>query len=55
MNGWKEGDSLRHDRIPAGRFATAQEVAELAWYLLSREASMICGETVTMDGAYAIR
>jgi hypothetical protein len=24
-------------------------------YLLSKEAEMVCGETVVLDGAYAIR
>ena len=27
----------------------------LAMYLLSKEAEMVCGETVVLDGAYAIR
>ncbi len=55
MNGWHEGDSLEHSRIPFGRFATIEEIASLAMYLLSKEAEMVCGETVILDGAYAIR
>lgn len=55
MNGWHEGDTLKHDRIPYGRFATIDEVAELAMYLLDDKAKMICGETVIIDGAYSIR
>lgn len=55
MNNWHEGDSMEHDRIPFGRFATIEEVAELAMYLLSKEAEMVCGETVVLDGGYAIR
>jgi 3-oxoacyl-[acyl-carrier protein] reductase len=55
MNHWHEGDSLKHDRIPFGRYATVEEVASLAMYLLSDEARMICGETVILDGGYAIR
>lgn len=55
MNNWHEGDSMEHDRIPFGRFSTAGEIAKLAMYLLSEEAKMICGETVVLDGAYAIR
>ena len=31
------------------------EIASLAMYLLSKEAEMVCGETVVLDGAYAIR
>lgn len=55
MNGWHEGDPMEHARIPYGRFATCQEVAKLAMYLLGEDARMLCGETVVLDGAYAIR
>ena len=55
MNNWLEGDSMDHDRIPFGRFATIEEIASLAMYLLSKEAEMVCGETIILDGAYAIR
>lgn len=55
MNNWHEGDSMKHDRIPYGRFATIDEIAELAVYLLSENAKMICGETVIFDGGYSIR
>ena len=55
MNNWHEGDPMEHSRIPFGRFATIEEVAKLAMYLLSEEAQMICGETVVLDGGYAIR
>lgn len=55
MNNWHEGDSVKHDRVPYGRFATVEEVAKLAKYLLSEDAKMICGETVVLDGAYHIR
>ena len=55
MNNWHEGDSMKHDRIPYGRFATIDEAAALAMYLLEEKAKMICGETVIMDGAYSIR
>lgn len=55
MNNWHEGDSMKHDRIPFGRFSTIDEIASLAMYLLSREAEMVCGETVILDGAYYIR
>ena len=55
MNNWHEGDSMKHDRIPYGRFATIEEIAELAVYLLSENAKMICGETVIFDGGYSIR
>ena len=55
MNNWHEGDSMKHDRIPYGRFSTVDEIAELAMYLLSKDAKMICGETVIIDGGYSIR
>lgn len=55
MNNWHEGDPMKHDRIPFGRFATIEEIAKLAMYLLSEEAKMVCGETVVLDGAYSIR
>lgn len=55
MNDWHEGDPMEHSRIPFGRFATIEEIAKLALYLLSKEAEMVCGETVVLDGAYAIR
>lgn len=46
---------MKHDRIPYGRFASIDEVAALARYLLDEKARMICGETVIIDGAYSIR
>lgn len=55
MNNWHEGDSLSHSGIPFGRFATAEEIAKLSLYLLSKDAEMMCGETVILDGAYSIR
>lgn len=55
MNNWKEGDPMDHPRIPFGRFGKPEEVAALAMHLLSKEGEMICGETVIIDGAYAIR
>ena len=55
MNNWHEGDPMKHDRIPFGRFATVEEIAKLTMYLLSEEAKMVCGETVVLDGAYSIR
>lgn len=55
MNHWQEGDPLENGNIPYGRFTTCDEIAALAVSLLSVESKMICGETVIMDGAYAIR
>lgn len=55
MNNWHEGDPMENGRIPFGRFATIEEIAKLAMYLLSADAKMVCGETVVLDGGYAIR
>lgn len=55
MNNWHEGCPMEHSRIPFGRFATIEEIGSLAKYLLSKEAEMVCGEVVILDGAYAIR
>ena len=55
MNHWHPGDPLEHSRIPYGRFATTEEIAHLALYLLGEQAKMLCGETVIFDGGYSIR
>ena len=55
MNHWHPGDSMANSRIPFGRYASAEEVAQCVLYLLSPAAEMVCGETVILDGAYAVR
>jgi 3-oxoacyl-[acyl-carrier protein] reductase len=55
MNHWHEGDPLEHSRIPYGRFALCDEIAELALYMLDEKAKMLCGETVVFDGGYSVR
>lgn len=40
----------RKDRIPAGRFGTPEELAELAGYLLSDASDWMRGEVVAFDG-----
>jgi NAD(P)-dependent dehydrogenase (short-subunit alcohol dehydrogenase family) len=40
----------KRSRIPAGRFGTPQELAELAAYLVSDASSWMRGEVVTIDG-----
>jgi NAD(P)-dependent dehydrogenase (short-subunit alcohol dehydrogenase family) len=37
-------------RIPLGRYATAEEVADAALYLASARASYVTGASLTMDG-----
>jgi 3-oxoacyl-[acyl-carrier protein] reductase len=55
MNNWHDGDPLEPSRIPYGRFALCDEIAELALYMLDEKAKMLCGETVVFDGGYSIR
>lgn len=38
-------------RIPAGRFGTPEEVADVAWWLLSPQSSYVNGAVITVDGA----
>ena len=42
-------------RIPAGRFGTPAELAELAAYLVSDSAEWMRGEVVTLDGGEWLR
>jgi enoyl-[acyl-carrier protein] reductase III len=39
---------------PAGRLVTPNDVAALAAFLLSEEAGMITGQTITIDGGYSL-
>ena len=55
MNGWHRGDPMENSRIPYGRFATSEEIASLALYMLDEDSKMLCGETIVYDGGYAIR
>ncbi len=41
-------------RTPAGRFVTPEEVARLAAWLCTDDASMIVGQTIIMDGGYEL-
>lgn len=45
----------RRARIPAGRFGTPEELAELAAFLVSDAADWIRGEAVTFDGGEWLR
>ena len=42
------------DEIPLGRFGTAEEVAELIYFLCSPAAAYITGQTITADGGFAL-
>ncbi len=47
------GESLR--RTPLGRLTTPEDVADLALFLCSDLSSMISGQTMVVDGGYAIQ
>ena len=40
---------------PAGRLVTPEDVANLVAFLCSKEASMIRGQTILIDGGYSLR
>ncbi len=43
------------ERTPVGRLVTPEDVADTAMFLASDMASMIHGQTIVVDGGYAIR
>ena len=47
------GESLR--RTPLGRLTTPEDVADLALFLCSDLSAMITGQTLVVDGGYAIQ
>jgi NAD(P)-dependent dehydrogenase (short-subunit alcohol dehydrogenase family) len=56
MVGWsgEKGEKARKE-IPVGRFAQPSEIAAAAIDLASKEAAIITGENLIMDGGYTIR
>lgn len=50
-----ELEAARRRRIPAGRFGTPEELAELAAFLVSDAAEWMRGEVVTFDGGEWLR
>lgn len=46
----EEMSNRTRESVPLKRFGTPEEIAGLAYYLLSKEATYINGEVVTMDG-----
>ena len=50
----KRFETLR-SAIPLGRFGTAEEIANLAVFLLSEQAGFITGEVVVADGGFTAR
>lgn len=51
----KELEDARRTRIPAGRFGTPEELAELAAFLVSDASDWMRGEVVTFDGGEWLR
>nr|WP_249158162.1 SDR family oxidoreductase [Bradyrhizobium jicamae] len=56
MVGWsgEKGENARKE-IPVGRFAQPREIASAALYLASKDAGIVTGENLIMDGGYTIR
>lgn len=51
------GKSLIEDvkaSTPAGRLCTPADVADLVTFLCTPAASMLCGQTITLDGGYSL-
>lgn len=49
MSNWHEGDSLEREGLPLGRLTTPEEVARVAVFLASDDASAVIGETVVLN------
>lgn len=46
----KEAEEKTRTSIPLGRFGTPEEIAEIAFFLFSKEAGFINGEVIAIDG-----
>lgn len=49
-----ETNAVLHDEMPMGRYCTPEEVAQLARYLISDEASYMTGQIITLAGGFII-
>ena len=50
----KDGDSIEHNGVPAGRYILPQEIANLAVFLSSQFGRMIVGDVIRMTGGAAV-
>ena len=50
----KDGDSIKHGGVPAGRYILPQEIANLAVFLVSPMGRMIVGDVIKMTGGSAV-
>jgi enoyl-[acyl-carrier protein] reductase III len=53
----EDGDNLAQEvtsRTPTGRLCTPEDVADVVCFLCSPLASMICGQTIILDGGYSL-
>ncbi len=50
MMGYSEGSSITFKSSPSGRYATPEEVAYLATYLVSDMANLVVGDTIYISG-----
>jgi 2-deoxy-D-gluconate 3-dehydrogenase len=48
----EKGEKMK-ELIPVGRFAQPEEIAALIAYLAGRDAAMITGENILIDGGYS--
>ena len=46
----EEGRRLLYDATPLGRFGRPEEIAEMAYFLLSDSSSFTTGQTIVADG-----
>ncbi len=53
MMGWEPGKPVENDRLPLGRMAFPEEVAELAVYLASERARAVLGQVIPVNSATA--
>ena len=49
MSNWHEGDPLEREGLPLGRLTTPEEVARVAVFLASDDASAVIGETIVLN------